>query len=68
MRYEADPHVDAYIDERPIWQRNVCHAVRHLVHSVDPDVTETINGLATYPGVRPAPMPPGDVAKQAQGR
>ena len=42
MRYRADPRVDAYIDQLPAWQRKVCRDVRDLVHSVDPEVTETI--------------------------
>jgi hypothetical protein len=42
MTYRADPRVDAYIDQLPAWQRNVCREVRDLVHSVDPEVTETI--------------------------
>jgi hypothetical protein len=42
MTYRADPRVDAYIDQLPAWQRNVCRDVRDLVHSVDPEVTETI--------------------------
>ena len=42
MTYRADPRVDAYIDQLPAWQRKVCREVRDLVHSVDPEVTETI--------------------------
>ncbi len=42
MTYRADPRVDAYIDKLPPWQRKVCREVRALVHSVDPEVTETI--------------------------
>lgn len=42
MTYRADPRVDAYIDQLPAWQRKVCSEVRELVHSVDPEVTETI--------------------------
>ena len=42
MRYRADPRVDAYINQLPAWQRRVCREVRDLVHSVDPEVTETI--------------------------
>ena len=40
--YRTDPRVDAYIDPLPLWQRRVCHEVRDLVHSIDPEVTETI--------------------------
>jgi hypothetical protein len=42
MTYSADPRVDAYIDQLPPWQRKVCREVRALVHSADPEVTETI--------------------------
>src|SRR5579871_5864096 len=38
----ADPRVDAYIDALPEWQQAICREVRDLVHSADPDVTETI--------------------------
>ena len=38
----ADPRVDAYIDALPEWQQAVCREVRELVHSADPEVTETI--------------------------
>jgi hypothetical protein len=42
MTFRADPRVDAYINALPDWQRKVCSEVRDLVHSVDPEVTETI--------------------------
>jgi hypothetical protein len=42
MTYEKDPRVDAYIDVLPAWQQDICREVRHLVHAVDPDVTETV--------------------------
>jgi len=42
MTFRADPRVDAYINALPDWQRTVCAEVRDLVHSVDPEVTETI--------------------------
>ena len=42
MSYTTDPRVDAYIDALPEWQRRICHEVRSLVHSVDPEVTETV--------------------------
>jgi hypothetical protein len=41
-RYERDPRVDAYIDELPGWQQDICRRVRDLVHAADPDVAETI--------------------------
>jgi hypothetical protein len=40
--YTRDPRVDAYIDALPDWQQAICREVRDLVHSVDPEVEETI--------------------------
>jgi len=37
-----DPRVDAYIDALPEWQQALCREVRELVHSIDPEVIETI--------------------------
>jgi len=37
-----DPRVDSYIDSLPDWQQGVCRRVRALVHTADPEVTETI--------------------------
>ena len=42
MRYTTDPRVDAYLDALPDWQLAICQEVRDLVHSVDPEVEETI--------------------------
>src|SRR5512142_1537355 len=42
MTYAADPRVDAYIDALPAWQQDACRMVRDLVHTADPEVTETI--------------------------
>jgi hypothetical protein len=42
VTYEQDPRVDAYIDELPAWQQEICQQVRDLVHAVDPEVVETI--------------------------
>ena len=42
LSYTKDPRVDAYIDALPGWQQRICREVRDLVHSVDPEVTETI--------------------------
>ncbi|WP_412542556.1 DUF1801 domain-containing protein [Longispora sp. K20-0274] len=42
MSYVADPRVDAYIDALPAWQQEICRRVRELVHSADPEVTETV--------------------------
>jgi hypothetical protein len=40
--FTADPRVDAYIEALPDWQQDICREVRALVHSVDPELTETI--------------------------
>jgi hypothetical protein len=42
MEYRVDPRVDAYLDALPAWQREIGQQVRDLVHSVDPEVEETI--------------------------
>jgi hypothetical protein len=42
VTFAADRRVDAYIDALPDWQQDVCREVRDLVHSADPEVTETI--------------------------
>lgn len=42
MSYEKDPRVDDYIDPLPEWQQQICRRVRDIVHSVDPEVEETI--------------------------
>jgi hypothetical protein len=42
MEYRVDPRVDAYLDALPAWQRGIGQQVRDLVHSVDPEVEETI--------------------------
>src|SRR5215510_4937594 len=42
MGYATDPRVDAYINRLPGWQQSVCRRVRDIVHSADPEVTETV--------------------------
>jgi hypothetical protein len=42
MSYRREPRVDAYIDGLLDWQQGICHQVRDLVHSVDPEVDEVI--------------------------
>jgi hypothetical protein len=42
VTYQKDSRVDAYIDALPAWQQEICQQVRDLVHSVDPEVVETI--------------------------
>jgi len=41
MTYPTDPRVDAYIHGLPDWQQAVCRELRDLVHSADPEITET---------------------------
>ena len=38
----TDPRVDAFIDDLPDWQQDICREVRELVHAADPEVEETI--------------------------
>src|SRR6058998_3769751 len=42
MTYRKDARVDDYIAGLPPWQQSICSRVRDLVHSVDPEVEETI--------------------------
>ena len=42
MTYAKDPRVDTYIEALPGWQQSICHEVRDLLHSADPEVVETI--------------------------
>ncbi len=42
MTLPLDPRVDAYIDHLPDWQAAICREVRGLVHTADPEVSETI--------------------------
>ena len=42
VSYDRDPRVDQYIDALPDWQQAICHQVRDLVHSADPELEETI--------------------------
>jgi hypothetical protein len=42
MPYVKDPRVDAYLDDLPVWQREIFSQVRDLVHAADPEVEETI--------------------------
>ena len=42
MTYQRDPRVDACIAGLEDWQQAICQEVRDLVHSVDPEVRETI--------------------------
>ncbi len=40
--YQTDCRIDDYIQTLPGWQQEMCRQVRDLVHTADPDVTETI--------------------------
>ncbi|GAA2161726.1 DUF1801 domain-containing protein [Pedococcus bigeumensis] len=40
--YQRDPGVDAYLDQLPDWQRELCQRLRDLVHSADPEVHEVV--------------------------
>ena len=42
MTYQRDSRVDAYIAGLEDWQQAICQEVRDLVHSVDPEVEETV--------------------------
>jgi len=42
VTYQRDPRVDACIAGLEDWQQAICQEVRDLVHSVDPEVRETI--------------------------
>jgi hypothetical protein len=42
VTYLRDPRVDAYFEPLPPWQADICQQVRNLVHTADPEVTETI--------------------------
>jgi len=40
--YDRDPRVDAYIAGLADWQQEICSRLRELIHSVDPEMSETI--------------------------
>jgi hypothetical protein len=42
MEYRRDPRIDTTFAKLPGWQQAVCQQLRDLVHSVDPEVEETI--------------------------
>jgi len=42
MTDATDPRVDAFIDELPDWQQEVCRQLRDLIHAADPEISETI--------------------------
>jgi hypothetical protein len=41
-RKPRDPRVDAYLEPLPPWQRRLGEELRELIHSVDPEIEETI--------------------------
>lgn len=43
--YQKDSRIDDYIKPLPDWQKEICHKVRDIVHSIDPAVTETIKRI-----------------------
>jgi len=44
-----DPRVDEYINGLPAWQREMCQALRHVIHDADPEVEETVKrGVQPY--------------------
>jgi hypothetical protein len=42
IAYERDARVDHYIEALPEWQRALCQRLRDLIHSTDPEITETV--------------------------
>ena len=42
MSGQRDERVDEYIDGLPAWQQVICRQVREIVHTADPEVSETI--------------------------
>jgi hypothetical protein len=42
MSDDRDPRVDSYIGGLPGWQQAICQELRELIHSCDPEITETI--------------------------
>src|SRR6266581_2004648 len=40
--YQRDPRVDDYLNALPPWQRELCQRLRDLIHTADPELTETI--------------------------
>jgi hypothetical protein len=42
MSVHTDPRIDEYIQKLPPWQQTVCQRVRELIHTAEPDITETI--------------------------
>jgi hypothetical protein len=37
-----DPRVDAYINALPPWQSELCRHLREVIHTADPQISETI--------------------------
>ena len=42
MANDTHPGVDAYLEQLPIWQRQLCAELRAMIHEADPDIQETI--------------------------
>ena len=41
-KQRRDPRVDTYLEALPPWQRELGEELRELIHSVDPEIEETI--------------------------
>jgi len=48
MTDRAHPGVDAYLAALPVWQREVCAALRGIIWEADPEIEETIK-RTVYP-------------------
>jgi len=42
MNYDRDARVDAYISGLADWQQEICNRLRDVIHSIDPEMAETI--------------------------
>ncbi|MBD8868569.1 DUF1801 domain-containing protein [Nocardioides donggukensis] len=42
MSHSTDPRVDAYVENLPGWQADLCGRLRDVIHSADPEVQETV--------------------------
>jgi len=42
MATRAHPGVDAYIENLPSWQQDICRELRGIIWQADPDIEETI--------------------------
>lgn len=42
MSTSPNSHIDTFIAALPDWQKNICTAVRSLIHEAEPTIVETI--------------------------